>query len=374
MTNGLPLAWARKVDDALRRLDKIPLYGNAPRLDISRISSAIKAQFGAPLSIETGEGTWREEKKIKESLGSDVMSLSVSISPLSGNAIWMMGREDVARMTSWLMNGKSRTRTINSEILQEGFYRFLALEALAALQTIEPITTFSLKINEESEESIENAYCIDIKLSFEHGSCWGRLVLPAHLLTSWQRHFSSMRELFSLSPLAPSIEVPLSICTGNCRLTTKEWNKLEKGDFILLERGGYDPRLRVGAATLSLGSTPLFHISVKENKIKLLDYALFYEETMEKRDAAPQKNTEETASAEEGRAMAVKELPLLVTVELARLRMSVDQLMKLSPGNFLELPIHPDQEVSLTVNGQKIGRGELVYLGEALGIRVIETA
>jgi flagellar motor switch protein FliN/FliY len=54
--------------------------------------------------------------------------------------------------------------------------------------------------------------------------------------------------------------------------------------------------------------------------------------------------------------------------------MTVDHLMKLSPGNFLELPIHPEQGVNLTVNGQKIGRGELVYLGEQLGIRILELA
>lgn len=359
------LAFARKIDTALRELDKIPLHGNAPRFDVQEISSKVSQEWSAPsLSLEMGECCWRTGKEIKKGLGSNVMSLEISLSPLAGEIGWLMDRADVARLTSFLMNGKTR-HPISSEILQEGFYRYLATKALDALQGLEPLKGFTLKINDDGESTIDNAYCIDVELSVDKLSCWGRLVLSSHFMSAWQRHFASMRELFSLSSMAKDLEVPVSICTGHVLLTTKEWNKLEKGDFVLLDRGGYDPRHHEGTATLMLGKSDLFHVSIKENKIKLLDYATFYEEMMEKT---------EIPMAEEGRAMAVKELPLQVTVELARLKMTVDQLMKLSPGNFLELPIRPEQEVTLTVNGQKIGRAELVHLGEALGIRIIETA
>jgi flagellar motor switch protein FliN/FliY len=375
MTHEFPLAWARKVDAALRALDRIPLNGNAPRFDISQLSSLIASHFGAPsLSVELGDCSWCEAKEVKEGLGSNVVSLGISVTPLAGEVIWLMGRDDVAHLTSWLMNGKTRNRTISSEVLQEGFYRFLVLEALDALQGAEPFKNFSLKISDEETNIEKDAYCIDVKLSYEQRSCWGCLVLSPRFLTSWQRHFASLRELFSLSSLAQSVEVPLSVCAGTLSLTREEWKRLKKGDFVLLDRGGYDPRHHEGVASLMLGATQLFHVSVKENKLKMLDYALFYEETMKKPAAAETLETENRAPAEEERAMAIKELPLQVTVELARLRMTVDQLMKLSPGNFLELPIRLEQEVALTINGQKIGRAELVYLGEALGIRILETA
>src|SRR3990167_9423335 len=70
--------------------------------------------------------------------------------------------------------------------------------------------------------------------------------------------------------------------------------------------------------------------------------------------------------------VSIKELPLDITVEIGRIRITLDQLMQLTPGNQLELPIHPDQGVNLTVGGNKIGRAELVYLGEQLGIRILE--
>ncbi|HEV7737332.1 MAG TPA: FliM/FliN family flagellar motor switch protein, partial [Chlamydiales bacterium] len=67
-----------------------------------------------------------------------------------------------------------------------------------------------------------------------------------------------------------------------------------------------------------------------------------------------------------------KELPMNVTVELARLRITLEKLIQLVPGNMIELPIQPDQPVHLTVNGQVIGKAELVQLGETLGIRILE--
>ena len=68
---------------------------------------------------------------------------------------------------------------------------------------------------------------------------------------------------------------------------------------------------------------------------------------------------------------SIKNVPLNVTVELAKIRMTLNELMHLSPGNMLELPIHPDQGVSLTINGKKVASGELVHLGEMLGVRVL---
>jgi flagellar motor switch protein FliN/FliY len=81
-------------------------------------------------------------------------------------------------------------------------------------------------------------------------------------------------------------------------------------------------------------------------------------------------NSEELAASEE-EAVALKKLPILVTVELARLHITLEKLMQLAPGNLIDLPVHPDQAVKLTVNGQVVGQAELVHLGETLGLRIL---
>jgi type III secretion system YscQ/HrcQ family protein len=70
--------------------------------------------------------------------------------------------------------------------------------------------------------------------------------------------------------------------------------------------------------------------------------------------------------------MEIKELPLSVTIELARLKTTLGELLKYAPGTTLELPITPEQNVTLTVNGEIVGKAELVSLGEHIGIRILE--
>jgi flagellar motor switch protein FliN/FliY len=61
-----------------------------------------------------------------------------------------------------------------------------------------------------------------------------------------------------------------------------------------------------------------------------------------------------------------------VIVELAELVMSVEKLSTLQPGNLLDLDIRPENGASLVVNGKVIGRGELISIGDSVGIRITE--
>lgn len=71
-------------------------------------------------------------------------------------------------------------------------------------------------------------------------------------------------------------------------------------------------------------------------------------------------------------AMAIQEVPLHVVVEAGRLKMSLRQLLDLAPGNLLELGITPESGVNLVVSGKVVGRGELIRVGETLGVRILE--
>ena len=92
---------------------------------------------------------------------------------------------------------------------------------------------------------------------------------------------------------------------------------------------------------------------------------------------------EEEVAEEKKSAVSLKEpeeitpfspekLSVHLIVEVGRMRMSVQQIMDLSAGNVLELPVTPEQGVDLVVNGKKIGKGELVKLGDVLGVRIVQ--
>ena len=65
-------------------------------------------------------------------------------------------------------------------------------------------------------------------------------------------------------------------------------------------------------------------------------------------------------------------LPLEVTFEVGQISVSLAQLQRLQPGYVFDLsrPVE-GAEVAIAVNGQNIGRGELVAAGDTLGVRVL---
>ena len=80
--------------------------------------------------------------------------------------------------------------------------------------------------------------------------------------------------------------------------------------------------------------------------------------------------TPEVAGIEE--MVSPKNIPLTLTVEVTRLKMSLEKLMKLKPGNVIDLPVSPEQGVDLTVNGKRVGRGQLIQIGDVLGVKLTE--
>lgn len=73
-----------------------------------------------------------------------------------------------------------------------------------------------------------------------------------------------------------------------------------------------------------------------------------------------------------GKPLSVEDIPLNVVIEIGRIQMSVKKVLELQPGNTLDLDIHPESGVDLVVNGKRIAHGELLKIGDSLGIRILE--
>lgn len=349
----IPLSWIRKVTSVVPELQAIPLFGKGPSFDWKSFSSALAERFSAPhFSLRTGEQTWREADATGDGLGKSLITYPLVVTPL-GTLFWLMSQQDMEKLTAWLLKPGAKAHPLTSDLLQEGFYRFLVLETLDVLQKRDPLQSFTLHLSEEERPLETPAFCIDVEIEMEpEHSCWGRLAIPNHFRTAWVHHFERAPSEYIPTELSRHLELSPGIKVGSFLLSQSEWESVKEGDFIALEKGG--------VAMLCLGSIPLFNVKIHHNKISLVDYAFYDEENM-----SHSKSPEEES-------VSLKDLPLSVTVEIARLKMTLDQLMHLKPGNTLELPIHPEQSVSLTVNGEKVGRGELVHLGETLGLRILE--
>lgn len=365
-----PLAWVRRIATELPELEAIPLFGNSPPFDWAHFSKAFAQQLGcSELSITPRAMGWRDASDLAQGIGTERLALPISLAPL-GSVHWIASRQDIEKLTSWMIKPNGKSLKLSSEILQEGFYRFLILQGLQLIQPMPPFENFTLQLSED-EEPFSRSFCIDIEIRYGANKCWSRLVIPAEFRAAWIQYFSQMPSEYFSAEIARQTQLVLGVKTGSFVLSQNEWNDLQTGDFIPLDKESYNPRKQTGIALLMLKSTPVFNVKIHPNRMEFSDYAFYYEDNMEQKPTRPPKRAEKLPS-EEGEAVALKELPLYVTVEIARLKITLDQLMHLTPGNVLELPVHPEQGVSLTIQGQKVGRAELVYLGEQLGVRILE--
>ena len=75
-----------------------------------------------------------------------------------------------------------------------------------------------------------------------------------------------------------------------------------------------------------------------------------------------------------GERIQVRDVPAPVVVELARLKMSTNQVVRMRAGQVLRLPRGPNDPVNLVVNGKLFARGELIEVDGELGVRLTQVS
>ena len=68
----------------------------------------------------------------------------------------------------------------------------------------------------------------------------------------------------------------------------------------------------------------------------------------------------------------VMDIPLEVSVELGRKRMSIRDILDLGSGSIVELDKIAGEPVDLLVNGRLVARGEVVVIEDNFGVRITE--
>lgn len=71
---------------------------------------------------------------------------------------------------------------------------------------------------------------------------------------------------------------------------------------------------------------------------------------------------------------ALNEVPLKISAVLGETNMTIEQLMKCTQGTIIELEKKVGDAVDIYVNGKIIAKGEIVIVGEKIGITLTEIA
>jgi flagellar motor switch protein FliN len=437
MNANLQENWIKQVEPLLFSEDEPSLLGPTPPFAWEELAKSLQVHLNLPkLSLHPRELYWRDEGSLFEGLENSPQKLQLILSPLEGSAFWIMPEKDLWHLFTWVLAGKATNADILNDELKEGFYQFIALEVLSHLEKSGLFKDLSPQLAEPQTLPKGPFLCLDVGIQSNQTTLWGRICLSPDFRRAWKHFHEAASQEAIISSLAPKLEFILSVEAGEAILSASEWETIQLGDLLILEKGAYDPELKKGNVHLTFKGKKIFRGRLRHDYIKLSDYPLYFEELgsmdkdplfknhqdkslpeddfssfdedeedlfledeelaaaleeelhlkeeegeseeeqieqgieEEKKEAVEVEKKEEEPE-EEKKTLAPNEIPFVVNVEIAHLRMTVQQLMELSPGNQLSLGKEPDNLVDLVVNGKCIGKGELIRVGEVLGVRIL---
>jgi flagellar motor switch protein FliN/FliY len=424
MTKNTPYDWLRQIPPSLLQLDSETAYGYMPSFPWEQYGSELaKALQVEKCTLQPTDYQWRETNDLFSGLGRRLLALNMNIAPLNGTLSWVFPESEMAKLLSLLIAKESNTADAIDKEYKEGFNRFISLEAIYALGKVDFEKGLSPQLQESTALPNSPSFCIDIALTVENTNLAGRVYISQELRKSWQeRQAPKVQMQIAASPL--SADIPLIVCleAGSTSLMKSEISRLVAGDFLLLDKCSYEPNSDRKRILMTVNGTPVHRAKIKQGSIKILEFPLYqevgvpmsrntndddenqddslfedesdfendeFEDTgfeEEETEAPPlpannapsnQKKSPPTpppgnVKGNESQKIATNDLPMTLIVEVGRIQMSLQKLLELQPGNLLELDIRPEDGVSLVVNGKCVAKGELLRIGEALGVRILE--
>ena len=441
-TTKVPLDWIKKLDPKLLELDQVPLFGYPPEFPWDEFAETLSQSLDIEsLTLKPSPLKWRAEKDLFKGISEPLVPFPISISSIEDQVTWLFSEGDLPFLLSSLISKDPTTRLdALDHDLQEGFFNFLALEALQAFSSVEFDKTLTPHLLQERTLPAGDCLCMDVAIKLYKQTVTGRLAISQKFLKSWKERYAEATVTASLpESIAEQFSIPIDLEIGRTAVTIETWTDLNEGDFLLLDHCGIEPGKGTGTVILSVRGTPLYQGAFSEGKLTISesppyqeveasmddetkeeefpteeefgestfedtfeedDLGLGLEETFEEEsiieetaEETPEETIEETAeetveeqptekkppeksihpvAAKEQTPVNKNKLPVTIRVEVGRIEMPVKQLLDLKPGNLLELDVTPEEGVNLVVNGKLVGKGELLQVGETLGVRVLD--
>lgn len=245
-------------------------------------------------------------------------------------------------------------------------HRALLLEALlsAELGWLEAQLNCEVELTEITQEADErDASPLLLAWSEVDQARRGEIVLgDPRLAESIEGLLDSAVDTASL--FASSVPIPLRIVVGAASVTLGELEGLEPGDVILLQGNGHHS----ARSHCVIGALRAAPIVAADNGWRLTDRFTSLTGSEWDFDMATERKIGLDETEED---TALPELPITLVFEAGRTAIPLDQVRRLDSGSLIPLDGPADGRVTIFASGKRVGRGELVKLGEGLGVRVV---
>jgi|GEM_PF-2930995 len=418
-------AWLKKITPVIFETLSLSDKGSIPPFNMKSFISSMNTSLGRDdLSITIDKQDFISADAFYKGLGPKTSFVSFSLHPLEGKIFFIMGQDSIKDLISTMEKSNQDPSGIcieNNEVIK-GLYTYFITEAIDSIMQLNMYKGLSLAISEGSMTEL-SALSLDISISLANRHFLARVLIPNKIYKAINDHFAFIPPTLQNLDNIPDVNVPLSIRTGSVTLPKKELSAIQEGDFIILNNTFYKPSEKKGSFQMLIGNSPLFQVKLAKDGIKVLDYLYFYNEENMNEDEMDspfddeeddefdldddyedddfedeseelmdeempfEENRHELLSLEEAEEdekenaienpllspekTNLSKVPLTVHMEIARFSLSLEELKKMSPGSKLPININP-LHVNLVVSGKSIGTGEIIEVGDAIGVKVTE--
>jgi type III secretion protein Q len=159
--------------------------------------------------------------------------------------------------------------------------------------------------------------------------------------------------------------LPVAVCVrvAAATLSVGEISRLSPGDVVLVEQCCRKPR----AAVAVIAEHLVAPVALTEAGGELVTAPMrgrgsAWEWSMENVAGKPSWDGEEDG--------VLDDLPVKLVFELGRVDLSLREIRQLAPGAVVALARPLEESVDVVANGRRIGRGNLIQVGDSLGVRL----
>ena len=362
----------QNLESTLENLGVIPLYGSPPPFPLVEFGQALSSAFHvSPIEIQIKKTDFQENPL--EGMGESPFIRPFVLSPLPEEFFLVLPKGQLAKLVKSLLSQEGGQKGFSDENLQVSFVEVSLLAACQSFNHLNPFGNLSASFADECPLPEGGALCHDISIQLGSEVVTARLVCSTGTLSALRSFYEMERPPLTIQEDNAQLPIPLSYEIGETTIGATEWRKAKVGDCLLLDRCTLDLENGKGTAILASNATPLFDIRIKGTEAKILDYAMTQKEDVMTDELPPiPEDTQELPPEPEAQPLPAGQIPLTVTVEVDRFQMPLEKVAELKPGNVLELGKSAESGVHLTVSGKRVATGELVRLGEAMGVKILK--
>ncbi|ANH78510.1 type III secretion system cytoplasmic ring protein SctQ [Candidatus Chlamydia sanziniae] len=360
--------WLKSRNDLLYSLGKMKEDVAVPPFPVEACVRKLKEKF----RLEDVEvfidfhGTLTTTQAVSE-FGLHLLIQPMLVQPWDpGNFFFFTSEEDLQELMVAVFNDASLASYFYEKDKLLGFHYYFVAEACKLLEELEWGSSLAVKVAGDvrfTTQELETSYqIVDVTCRLDGHYARFRLLLPDATFQSCQKFFSELNQEFDVHNINQTQLLSMSVEIGYAQLAQEDWHQVVPGSFIVLDSCLYDPETEASGAFVTVQTQHFFggrFLDTQFGDFKITSYSNL---------------TPEEAPVAEDPKVPAAPLPgySKLVVEIARYSLPVEEFLKLAPGSVLHLGVNPVRGIDIILDGAKVGRGEIISLGDVLGIRVLE--